>query len=68
MAAPFLPGWPRAPAAEPGTKRGPRGRWRWPERARRGQRAAEKKAPARAAAESCAVLPDSIAAIAMSPR
>ena len=34
-----------------------------------GQRgAAEKKAPARAAAESCGVLPDSIAAIAMSPR
>jgi len=36
----------------------------WTER----QRAAEKKAPARAAAESCGVLPVSIAAIAMSPR
>jgi len=34
-----------------------------------GQRgAAEKKAPARVAAESRGVLPDSIAAIAMSPR
>src|SRR5215468_6756995 len=33
-----------------------------------GQRAAEKKAPARAAAESCDVLPVSITAIAMSPR
>jgi hypothetical protein len=32
------------------------------------QRKAEKKAPARAAAESCGVWPDSIAVIAMSSR